>query len=58
MDSNGRVKYRGRWFTIDKPTTSTRATKKKNGFGGKIGMPEIDSLWRSQLSAQLQQNRA
>ena len=29
MDSNGRVKYRGRWFTIDKPTTSTRATKKK-----------------------------
>jgi len=36
-DSNGRVKYRGRWFTIDKPTTSTRATKKKMVLAEKSG---------------------
>lgn len=36
-DSRGRVKYRGRWYAIDKPVTSTRKGKKKMVLAEKGG---------------------
>lgn len=36
-DSRGRVKYRGKWYTIDKPVASTRKGKKKMVLANKGG---------------------
>ena len=36
-DSKGRVKYRGKWYTVDKPVASTRKGKKKMVLANKGG---------------------
>lgn len=59
-DARGRVKYRGRWFVIDKPVTSTRKDKKKMVLASKGGCLKLvhfgDPAYRHNYSEAAREN--